>query len=182
MRVKQFPARIHRSIIRCESPSGLLIIYLSWSANMYLRMKLPMLLTKNGVMSDWAPVLLFLIHIDSALTYCVVFWKIESLSTLSTSSVLLPAQLTSNVPNAFDFKILVAPVLAGSIIGKGGVIINQVSSQSGAKLQFSDNDEVFPGTSLKVLICMEIFEFQHRISYQHRISRFLLYNIYSSWL
>ena len=41
---------------------------------------------------------------------------------------------------------------AGSIIGKGGSTINEMQTQTGARIQLSRNDETFPGTTDRVVI------------------------------
>lgn len=43
--------------------------------------------------------------------------------------------------------------MTGIIIGKGGATINQLNISTGAKIKLSQNNEFFPTTSDRVLVC-----------------------------
>ncbi|KAL3630091.1 hypothetical protein CASFOL_023075 [Castilleja foliolosa] len=49
-------------------------------------------------------------------------------------------------------RFLLSNAEAGSVIGKGGSTINDIQSQSGARIQLSRNFEYFPGTSDRVIM------------------------------
>ncbi|CAL9149076.1 protein BTR1-like [Musa acuminata AAA Group] len=49
-------------------------------------------------------------------------------------------------------RFLVKNAAAGCIIGKGGSTITEFQSQSGARIQLSRNNEVFPGTSDRIIL------------------------------
>lgn len=49
-------------------------------------------------------------------------------------------------------KFLIASSAAGSVIGKGGSTINEFQTQTGARIQLSRNQEVFPGTTDRLVI------------------------------
>ncbi|XP_057798853.1 protein BTR1-like isoform X2 [Salvia miltiorrhiza] len=49
-------------------------------------------------------------------------------------------------------RFLLSNAEAGSVIGKGGSTINDIQSQSGARIQLSRNYEYFPGTSDRVVM------------------------------
>ncbi|KAH6832675.1 binding to TOMV RNA 1L [Perilla frutescens var. hirtella] len=49
-------------------------------------------------------------------------------------------------------RFLLSNAESGLIIGKGGSTINQIQSQSGARVQLSRNHEVFPGTSDRIIM------------------------------
>lgn len=51
-----------------------------------------------------------------------------------------------------QIRFLVSNTAAGSIIGKGGSSINELQSQSGARIQLSRNQEYFPGTSDRIIM------------------------------
>ncbi|GER51242.1 Far upstream element-binding protein [Striga asiatica] len=48
-------------------------------------------------------------------------------------------------------RFLLSNAEAGSVIGKGGSTINDIQSQSGARIQLSRNYEYFPGTADRVI-------------------------------
>lgn len=48
-------------------------------------------------------------------------------------------------------KILCPSAVAGSIIGRGGSVINQLNQMTGAKIKVSQNGEFFPTTNDRVL-------------------------------
>eukprot|EP00250_Pteridium_aquilinum_P001893 c12100_g1_i1 orf=312-1325(+) len=50
-----------------------------------------------------------------------------------------------------SIRFLITNAAAGSVIGKGGVTINDFQSQSGARIQLSRNHEYFPGTSDRII-------------------------------
>ena len=52
---------------------------------------------------------------------------------------------------SITLKLLVPGSAAGSIIGKGGATINEIQTQTGTRIQLSRNDEVFPGTSDRIV-------------------------------
>ena len=47
--------------------------------------------------------------------------------------------------DSVTLKYLIPDTAAGSIIGKGGSTINEMQTQTGARIQLSRNDETFPG-------------------------------------
>ncbi|OAY85978.1 protein BTR1-like [Ananas comosus] len=55
-------------------------------------------------------------------------------------------------------RFLVSNTAAGSIIGKGGASINEIQSQSGARIQLSRNNECFPGTSDRIIMISGSFD------------------------
>lgn len=48
-------------------------------------------------------------------------------------------------------KVLIAPSAAGCIIGKGGSVINEFQTTTGARIQISRNGETFPGSADRVI-------------------------------
>lgn len=67
-----------------------------------------------------------------------------------------PTAATASSPEHMDkasasIRFLITNAGAGSIIGKGGVTINEFQSQSGARIQLSRNHEYFPGTSDRII-------------------------------
>lgn len=50
-----------------------------------------------------------------------------------------------------SIRFLITNAAAGSVIGKGGVTINEFQSQSGARIQLSRNHEYFPGTTDRII-------------------------------
>lgn len=52
----------------------------------------------------------------------------------------------------FSLKMLLSNSSAGSIIGKGGEVINNLQAQSGVRIKLSQNREFFPGTNDRVLM------------------------------
>ncbi|KAL3649654.1 hypothetical protein CASFOL_006057 [Castilleja foliolosa] len=56
-----------------------------------------------------------------------------------------------NEEKATYLRFLLSNAEAGSVIGKGGSTINDIQSQSGARVQLSRNFEYFPGTSDRVI-------------------------------
>lgn len=48
-------------------------------------------------------------------------------------------------------KLLIPGSAAGSIIGKGGATINEIQTQTSSRIQLSRNDEVFPGTTDRIV-------------------------------
>ena len=54
--------------------------------------------------------------------------------------------------DSVTLKYLIPDTAAGSIIGKGGSTINEMQTQTGARIQLSRNDETFPGTTDRVVI------------------------------
>ncbi|KAG8390562.1 hypothetical protein BUALT_Bualt01G0096400 [Buddleja alternifolia] len=57
-----------------------------------------------------------------------------------------------NEEKATHLKFLLSNAEAGTIIGKGGSTINDIQSQSGARVQLSRNYEYFPGTSDRIIM------------------------------
>lgn len=67
-----------------------------------------------------------------------------------------PSAAASPSPEHLDkglasIRFLITNAAAGSVIGKGGVTINEFQSQSGARIQLSRNHEYFPGTSDRII-------------------------------
>mmetsp|Transcript_21524 Transcript_21524/g.59085 ORF Transcript_21524/g.59085 Transcript_21524/m.59085 type:complete len:334 (+) Transcript_21524:210-1211(+) len=54
--------------------------------------------------------------------------------------------------SALSLKILVSNRLVGGVIGKGGATINAIKEASGAKVKVSNNTEVFPGTTDRIIL------------------------------
>lgn len=54
-------------------------------------------------------------------------------------------------------RFLVSNTAAGCVIGKGGSTINDIQSQSGARIQLSRSHEFFPGTSDRVIMVSGVF-------------------------
>lgn len=59
---------------------------------------------------------------------------------------------SDNEEKATHLRFLLSNAEAGSIIGKGGSTINDIQSQSGARIQLSRNYEYFPGTSDRIIM------------------------------
>ncbi|KAL8518093.1 hypothetical protein ACS0TY_009396 [Phlomoides rotata] len=57
-----------------------------------------------------------------------------------------------NEEKGIHLSFLLSNAEAGSIIGKGGSTINEIQSQSGARVQLSRNFEYFPGTSDRIIM------------------------------
>ncbi|KAL0292303.1 UNVERIFIED_CONTAM: protein BTR1 [Sesamum calycinum] len=57
-----------------------------------------------------------------------------------------------NVEKETHLRFLLSNAEAGSVIGKGGSTINDIQSQSGARIQLSRNFECFPGTSDRIIM------------------------------
>ncbi|KAI3470528.1 hypothetical protein Pfo_027191 [Paulownia fortunei] len=57
-----------------------------------------------------------------------------------------------NEEKGTHLRFLLSNAEAGSIIGKGGSTINDIQSQSGARVQLSRNYEYFPGTSDRIIM------------------------------
>lgn len=57
-----------------------------------------------------------------------------------------------NEEKGTHLRFLLSNAESGSIIGKGGSTINQIQSQSGARVQLSRNHEYFPGTSDRIIM------------------------------
>jgi KH domain len=53
----------------------------------------------------------------------------------------------------FYFKILCPQFVTGLIIGRGGSVINQLNSTCGAKIKLSQNNEFYPNTTDRILVC-----------------------------
>lgn len=59
---------------------------------------------------------------------------------------------TGNEDKGIHVRLLLSNGEAGAIIGKGGATINQIKSQSGARVQLSRNNEYFPGTTDRIIM------------------------------
>lgn len=57
-----------------------------------------------------------------------------------------------NEDKGTHLRFLLSNAEAGSVIGKGGSTINDIQSQSGARIQLSRNFECFPGTSDRIIM------------------------------
>ncbi|KAL7148519.1 hypothetical protein ABFS83_06G183700 [Erythranthe nasuta] len=57
-----------------------------------------------------------------------------------------------NEEKTTHLRFLLSNAEAGSVIGKGGATINDIQSQSGARVQLSRNFEYFPGTSDRIIM------------------------------
>lgn len=73
--------------------------------------------------------------------------------------MLFPCPFPARVSLAVDvtnaessLRFLVPNSLAGSIIGKGGIVISEFQSQSGSKIVLSRTTEFFPGTQERILM------------------------------
>ncbi|KAF5742585.1 Binding to TOMV RNA 1L (long form) isoform 6 [Tripterygium wilfordii] len=55
-------------------------------------------------------------------------------------------------------RFLVSNAAAGSVIGKGGSMITDFQSQSGARIQLSRNHEFFPGTTDRIIMISGTFD------------------------
>lgn len=53
----------------------------------------------------------------------------------------------------YAFKLLCPQVITGLIIGRSGAFINQLNTSTGARIRLSQNNEFFPGTNDRVLVC-----------------------------
>ena len=53
----------------------------------------------------------------------------------------------------FYFKVLCPQFVTGLIIGRGGSVINQLNSTCGAKIKLSQNNEFYPNTTDRILVC-----------------------------
>lgn len=61
--------------------------------------------------------------------------------------------------NELYFKLLCPQAMTGIIIGKGGATINQLNVSTGAKIKLSQNNEFFPTTNDRVLVCKRYCSF-----------------------
>ncbi|PIN24477.1 RNA-binding protein NOVA1/PASILLA [Handroanthus impetiginosus] len=57
-----------------------------------------------------------------------------------------------NEEKTTHLRFLLSNAEAGSVIGKGGSTINDIQSESGARIQLSRNFEYFPGTSDRIIM------------------------------
>ncbi|KAK4480385.1 hypothetical protein RD792_013457 [Penstemon davidsonii] len=57
-----------------------------------------------------------------------------------------------NEEKTIHLRFLLSNAEAGSVIGKAGSTINEIQSQSGARIQLSRNFEYFPGTSDRIIM------------------------------
>ncbi|KAG8380576.1 hypothetical protein BUALT_Bualt06G0029900 [Buddleja alternifolia] len=57
-----------------------------------------------------------------------------------------------NEEKGTHIRFLLSNAEAGSVIGKGGSTINDIQSQSGARIHLSRNYEYFPGTSDRIIM------------------------------
>ncbi|XP_047322348.1 protein BTR1-like isoform X1 [Impatiens glandulifera] len=85
----------------------------------------------------------------------------ESPDSRQTSSAEVPpmrspSPLSSptreNTAKNLYLRFLVSNAEAGSVIGKGGSAINDLQTESGARIQLSRNNEFFPGTSDRIIM------------------------------
>jgi RNA-binding protein Nova len=60
-----------------------------------------------------------------------------------------PGQMDTDIP--ISLKLLATHLGVGAIIGKHGSSITEIQSASGAKIQISGPNEVFPGTTERVM-------------------------------
>ncbi|KAL8551650.1 hypothetical protein ACS0TY_000650 [Phlomoides rotata] len=63
-----------------------------------------------------------------------------------------PPPPSENEDKTIHIRFLLSNAEAGSVIGKGGSTINEIQSQSGARIQLSRNFEYFPGTSDRIIM------------------------------
>lgn len=68
------------------------------------------------------------------------------------SHYLFDKYCTGNEEKGIHLRLLLSNAEAGAIIGKGGATINQIKSQSGARVQLSRNNEYFPGTTDRIIM------------------------------
>mgnify|MGYP005993362477 CR=1 FL=1 len=61
----------------------------------------------------------------------------------------------------FFFKLLCPQPLTGIIIGKGGANLTQLTYASGTKIKLSKNDEYFPGTIDRPMLCKSSYKNQY---------------------
>lgn len=59
---------------------------------------------------------------------------------------------TDEAPRTCCLKLLIGNHAVGAVIGKGGATINEFQQHSGARLQLSRNNELFPGTTERVAL------------------------------
>lgn len=64
---------------------------------------------------------------------------------------------TDSTTESFVFKLLCPAAVTGLIIGKGGAVMNQMNSTTGAKIKLSQNNEYFPTTSDRILVSKSYF-------------------------
>lgn len=50
------------------------------------------------------------------------------------------------------FKLLCPAYAAGSVIGKGGAVINEITHITGAKIRVSQSTEIYPGTEDRIIV------------------------------
>jgi len=58
----------------------------------------------------------------------------------------------------YFFKILCPQSITGIIIGKGGSTINQLNGSTGCSIKLSHNNEYYPGTNDRILLCKNVFQ------------------------
>jgi hypothetical protein len=61
---------------------------------------------------------------------------------------------SAEMTDVYFFKLLCPQGITGLIIGRGGAIINQLNSSTGARIKLSQNTEFFPGTNDRILSSM----------------------------
>ena len=54
---------------------------------------------------------------------------------------------------SFYFKLLCPQFVTGLIIGRGGSVLNQLNNTCGAKIKLSQNNEYYPSTNDRILVC-----------------------------
>ena len=64
-----------------------------------------------------------------------------------------PPETSAGSSENFYFKLLCPQFVTGLIIGRGGSVINQLNSTCGAKIKLSQNNEFFPTTTDRVIVC-----------------------------
>ena len=76
----------------------------------------------------------------------LIFCIIDSTAALCESTASSGSDCQDHL-----LKILCPSAVAGSIIGRGGSVINQLNQMTGAKIKVSQNGEFFPTTNDRVL-------------------------------
>jgi KH domain len=72
---------------------------------------------------------------------------VSDVAASSSSAAYAPTPV-----DQFLFKMLCPANVTGSIIGRGGQVLQQIGDMSGAKVRVSQNQEFYPGTSDRIML------------------------------
>lgn len=90
--------------------------------------------------------------------FYLVCSSLKIYQTVYQVKIFITILLSDDKEKPTHIRFLVSNTAAGSIIGKGGASINEIQSQSGARIQLSRNNECFPGTSDRIIMISGSFD------------------------